>query len=631
MWNYLKNIWSRLVYIFPHLFNLRTIKSLPVEIGHGVIFGLAVLYRLALRRVMFIGVTGSTGKTTTKELIAAVLSSRLKGKKNLGISYSSDNMPFGVANTILRVKPQDSFCVQEVAASKRGNKIGLETSVQLLKPQIGVVTNIGFDHLSEFRTLEATAAVKGKLIVELPQQGTAVLNADDPHVLAMGKKCKGKVVTYGLGPDAMVRAENIRCTWPEPLSFTVVHNNEYHTVHTQLLGTHWVPCVLAAFAVGIVMGIPLATAVEAVQSLEPVKGRLFPEVHPKGITLIRDDWKASLWSIPPSLKIMKEARATRKIVVIGTISDYAGKSDRTYLSVARQALDVSQHVIFIGPRASKCLKARKSPQDETLQAFNSLEAAVEYLNTLLQPGDLVLLKASDSDGFRKIKLAESNGNDPLQIFDGIDISSSRSEEMNQLAAAESTTPHVSEANLQVRAIVGLGNPGQKYQDTPHNVGKRVLDLLAKSLNGEWTQEDQAMVARVVYKEKTVFLIDPLTSINVTGPALLPLSQRFGIHTGELLLVHDDIYLPIGRVRERTKGSDGGHKGLRSIFKAFHTEELRRIKIGVGRPQGKGQLSDYVLAEFSPTDLPAVERACVEAMRRVLEIIEQPHQIQPRLN
>ena len=179
----MQNTWDRFASLLSRLSNLQALKTLPIEIGHGLIFGSAAIYRLALNRVVFIGVTGSTGKTNTKELIAAVLSSRLQGKQNLGLSYNSGNLPYGAANTILRVRPWDHFCVQEIAAAKHGNEIGLDRSVGLVKPQIGVVTNIGSDHLSEFRTLETTAEVKGRLIAALPPHGTAVLNADDPHVI----------------------------------------------------------------------------------------------------------------------------------------------------------------------------------------------------------------------------------------------------------------------------------------------------------------------------------------------------------------------------------------------------------------------------------------------------------------
>jgi len=339
------------------------------------ILWLAPLYRVQLRRVVFIGVTGSCGKTTTKELIAAVLATQFRGRKNPGNS----NLPHSIARTILHVRPWEKFCVLEIAAAIRGERIPLEDSLRLARPQIGVVTNIGTDHLSAFHTVEAIAVEKGKLVASLPPLGTAVLNADDMHVRAMAARCAGRVITYGLASNAMVRAENISSNWPERLSFTARYAEQPHTIHTQLCGAHWVPCVLAALAVGLAMGVPLAKAAQGIATVAPLRRRMSPMTHLDGGTFILDDAKAPLWSIAPMLQFMKEARATRKIVVIGTISDYRGNSDRTYVAVARQALEVADRVVFVGRRASKCLKAKRHPQHDALQSFYSVDAARDCL------------------------------------------------------------------------------------------------------------------------------------------------------------------------------------------------------------------------------------------------------------
>ena len=360
-------------------------------LGPHFFYWLAAFYRMGLPRVVFIGVTGSCGKTTTKELIAAVLSSQFKGQKNVG----NGNLPHHIVKTVFRTRPWDKFCVQEITpAGHKGTIIPLERPLRLVKPQIGVVTNIGTDHLSAFGSMEAIAAAKGKLIAALPQKGTAILNADDANVLAMQARSTCRVMTYGLTPKAMVRAENVRCSWPEGLSFTLLCEDQSYHVQTQLCGTHWVSCVLAAFAVGLAMKIPISKMVEVVQTFLPFDGRMSPVRHPDGTTFILDDVKAPFWSIPPALRFMKEAKARRKIVVIGMISDFPGNQTRKYVSVARQALDVADHVLFVGPRASKCLKAKSHPKNHALQAFWTVEAASEYLRDLLQPGDLVLLKGS---------------------------------------------------------------------------------------------------------------------------------------------------------------------------------------------------------------------------------------------
>ena len=133
-----------------------------------------------------------------------------------------------LAGTILRVKPDDEFCVLEIAAAIRGERIPLERPLTLVKPSIGVVTNIGTDHISAFGSVEAIAAEKSKLIAALPSHGIAILNADDPNVLAMRSRCAGRVITYGLAPEAMVRAENVNAAWPERLSFTVCFDGQSH-------------------------------------------------------------------------------------------------------------------------------------------------------------------------------------------------------------------------------------------------------------------------------------------------------------------------------------------------------------------------------------------------------------------
>ena len=179
-----------------------------------------------------------------------------------------------------------------------------------------------------------------------------------------------------------------------------------------------------------------------------------------------------------------------------------------------------------------------------------------------------------------------------------------------------TTP----SNCTVQAVVGLGNPGKAYEDTPHNVGQHVVDMLAESLGGEWTQEHEAMVSRLEWQGQTIYLVKPVTNINHTGSVLSRLGQRIGLRPSGLILVHDDMDLALGTVRQRMKGSAGGHRGLASIIECFQTEALRRVKIGVGRPQRNIPAIEYVLSPFPPTERPVIERACAVAAERVLTLL-----------
>ena len=226
---------------------------------------------------------------------------------------------------------------------------------------------------------------------------------------------------------------------------------------------------------------------------------------------------------------------------------------------------------------------------------------------------------------------QATGEKGIQLDGAADTVSFETDQSQGFVIPPSLAPRLTNPEPPIQAIVGLGNPGQKYQNTPHNVGKRVLDLLAERFQGEWFQSGQMMLALIECHETPVYLINPQTYMNKTGPALRQICAQFKINSSECLLVHDDIDLRLGGVRTRTQGGDGGHQGIRSIFDAFRTDSFRRVKIGVGRPQHKEQVADYVLAEFSASDRPIVEKGCVEAMRCVLEILEGSRQSQLRLS
>ena len=127
------------------------------------------------------------------------------------------------------------YCVQEVSADPPGS---IPIHVRMLRPQIAIVTTIGGDHYKSFRSLEATAKEKGTLVEALPRNGTAILNADDPHVRAMASRTRAKVLTFGVSPDANIRATEISSVWPDRLKLTIIHDQNRVRVHTRLAGEH---------------------------------------------------------------------------------------------------------------------------------------------------------------------------------------------------------------------------------------------------------------------------------------------------------------------------------------------------------------------------------------------------------
>jgi PTH1 family peptidyl-tRNA hydrolase len=171
-------------------------------------------------------------------------------------------------------------------------------------------------------------------------------------------------------------------------------------------------------------------------------------------------------------------------------------------------------------------------------------------------------------------------------------------------------------------VAGLGNPGPRYQGTRHNVGQRVLDHLAPALRAAWRNEGWALVARGRWRDEAVHLVKPQSFMNVTGAPIATALRRLRADAGDLIVVYDDIDLPLGTVRMRMKGSHGGHNGMRSVIEVLGTDEIRRVKVGVGRPEHKADVADHVLDRFRPDELPIIEDAVALAADRVLQLVTQ---------
>jgi peptidyl-tRNA hydrolase, PTH1 family len=176
-----------------------------------------------------------------------------------------------------------------------------------------------------------------------------------------------------------------------------------------------------------------------------------------------------------------------------------------------------------------------------------------------------------------------------------------------------------------QAVVGLGNPGPEYRNTRHNVGQRVVDALARRIHARFERDGAHAVAAGRWQGEALYLIKPGSFMNVTGPPTARLARKFGLGAADLVIVFDDIDLPLGKVRVRQSGSAGGHNGVRSMIAAFGTDELRRVKIGVGRPGTPGEdrdrVADHVLSPFEPEEHEAVARACEEAADQVMKLVE----------
>ena len=595
-----------------------------------VLYRITYWHRRRLVNTIFVGITGSAGKTTTKDLVAAILQRHFasEGRKTMGTLNSIEYVPALVLGT----HKSDAYCVTEIGAPGPGT---MDLPLALIRPSVGVVTNVDADHFSAYGSKEAIAVEKSKLVRSLPTEGIAVLNADDSLVKGMAEQVVGRIVTFGLAENAMLCGDSLQSVWPERLSLNVTWQGESLRVQTQLCGTHWAPSVLAALATGVSLGVRLTDAAAAITNVLPFAGRMDPVVV-DGIIFIRDDWKAPLSTIAPAFDFMRNAKARRKIIVMGTISDYRGDSAKRYQEIAQSALEIADCVVFVGDRASAALRAKRSASDE-LHAFPSIRDASVYLGAYMKSGDLVLLKGSaKTDHLQRLILARTSGVQcwrmDCRLNQFCDTCALLQTPSGPAVTAASPTPALestamTDATRRLEAasvvVVGLGNPHQRLADTPHNVGYRTIEILAQRMGQDWLAEgDLAMVARGELHGQKICLIKPFSPMNEIGPALAALANELGFEVHQCILVHDDLDLPLGAVRARNRGSDGGHRGVRSILQAFQDDRFRRVKIGVGHaPEGQSVI-DFVLTPFSEEQCAIVTTINSAAADKVIELLRQ---------
>lgn len=170
----------------------------------------------------------------------------------------------------------------------------------------------------------------------------------------------------------------------------------------------------------------------------------------------------------------------------------------------------------------------------------------------------------------------------------------------------------------MKMVVGLGNPGPEYRGTRHNLGFEVLEELARRHRvRRQEQRDQALVAWLELDGEQVVLVKPLTYMNLSGNAVRALQKRHGLSLQHLLVVCDDLDLPLGRLRLRQSGGAGGHRGLASVISALGSNEFSRLRVGVGRPPGREEVVDYVLGRFAPEE----RETAAAAVRRAADAVE----------
>lgn len=351
---------------------------------------LAIYWRMK-HSVVVIGVTGSVGKTSTKELIASVLSTRYRVLKSEG----NLNTEIGLPLVLLNLDEDIQQVVLEMGMYGTGE---IRKLCQIAMPQVGVVTNIGHSHLERLGSLEAISQAKSELVQALPIDGTAVLNGDDPLVRKMAAQTKARVLLYGLDRAFDIWAEGLETKGLNGTSFVLRYMQEAVPVNVRLLGRHSVHTALAAAAVGLTAGLSWGEIAAGLENAQEFRLLSTPGIQ--GSLIIDDTYNASPASTLAALDLLSELQG-RRIAVLGDMRELGPFEVEGHLRVGKRAAQTVDLVVVLGEMAALIGREAEAAGARVIFTSSREEASAKLL-ALIQDGDIVLVKGSRAMAMEEI-------------------------------------------------------------------------------------------------------------------------------------------------------------------------------------------------------------------------------------
>lgn len=341
-----------------------------------------------------IGITGSIGKTSAKESIAAVLSQRYKVFRSPG----NFNNEVGLPLSLLDCPDDAEFIVLEMGGAYAFGELSLLADIA--KPDIGVVTNIHPVHLERMGTIENIAKTKSELVEAIPENGLVVLNHDDPRVRAMSASSRARVVTYGIDGPADVYAHDVQSEGLKGITFWVNIQNKDRFLTVPYIGSPGIYIAVVALAVGHGIGMDIAEMQEGLQD-ENTQVRLLLVEGPNGSKLIDDTYNASTPSVIAALNLLKELPAGRRIAVLGEMRELGPESENAHRIVGGRAGEMVDVLVTFGELTDIAIAAARESatalgRELTVVRFGShqREQITSFLNEELGDEDMVLLKGA---------------------------------------------------------------------------------------------------------------------------------------------------------------------------------------------------------------------------------------------
>jgi UDP-N-acetylmuramoyl-tripeptide--D-alanyl-D-alanine ligase len=342
--------------------------------------------------VRVVGITGSTGKTLAKEIVADVLARTERVLRNEGNLNSETGLPL----TLLRLTDAHRLAVLEMSMYTEGEIARL---AEIARPEVGVVLNVQPMHLMRAGSIEAIARAKGELPAALPSDGLAILNSDDARVAAMARATPASVITFGLGADADVRATDVTGHGLVGTSFTLVAPWGSRRLRLAMPGRHLVPHALAAAAVADRFGTPLEEVEAALAAGSHAPHRMAPLEASSGATLIDDTYNAAPWSVAAALELLAETtlpHGRRRYAVLGDMLELGADEERRHREIGQLAAGSVDGLVTVGERGRWIADAARAAGLAHVVEADDADAAVVEIERELAPtvGDVVLLKAS---------------------------------------------------------------------------------------------------------------------------------------------------------------------------------------------------------------------------------------------
>jgi UDP-N-acetylmuramoyl-tripeptide--D-alanyl-D-alanine ligase len=339
------------------------------------------------RPIPAVAITGSVGKTTTKEATAATLGARYRVLRTLA-SYNNE---IGVPLTFLRQEPTHEVAVIELGFYVPGEIADLS---RLVRQRVGIVTTIPEIpvHFARTPNVEAIVSGKAELVEALPADGVALLNADDPRVRGMRSRTRARVILYGESPDAEIRATDVRDLGLDGIRFTVTVAGERAEAHLPLPGRHLLTTALAAIGAAVVLDVPLGEAAVGLSTLERPAHRMSVR-RTADLVVIDDSYNASPAAVHAALTVLRDVRG-RRVAVLGDMLELGSLSVGAHEAVGVDVAKSADALVAVGELAATiAAAAERNGLREVHRAADGGEALVR-LRQLLRPGDTVLVKGS---------------------------------------------------------------------------------------------------------------------------------------------------------------------------------------------------------------------------------------------